>query len=97
MRTLLLLALLATTPALADQNCPSEYMGDEDIAIMASVRPAPEMAGPTRLAQAGQSTVLYGLYDYLGRVGADDQAQIQSVQPVGTKLVQCPVERPPQY
>lgn len=97
MRTLLLIALLATTPALADQDCPSVCMDSEDLAIMASVRPAPEMAGPTRLAQADQTTVLYGLYDYLGRVGADDQAQIQSVQPGGTKLVQCPVERPPQY
>lgn len=85
-KTLLILSLLIATPAFAD--CTPEHLSEEDLAIMASVRPATLSADTPRIARA-ERILIHGLHDDLGRVGPDDLSQIRSVQPEGALVAAC--------
>lgn len=91
MRTtfMLLTALSFTLSAYAAQDCQPEHLSPEDVAIMASVR-APQ---PGTEAVARSSTVLYGIAAHRGQLSDEDIAIIQSVQPVGARIVLCPTDR----
>jgi hypothetical protein len=91
MRTSLTLGLtaLATTGALAGQPCQPEYLSAEDVSIMASVMISPDARQDTRFVDNGRATILYSVRDAYGRVGPEDLAQMQSVQPQGGKVVYC--------
>lgn len=91
MRNLILAVatLLAATGAQAEQPCQSEYLSAEDVAIMASVMIGNDAASESRFVRNGRATILYSVRDAYGRVGPDDLAQMQSVQPEGAKVVYC--------
>jgi hypothetical protein len=96
--TLALFAALAfAAQANAGDSCHehgTDHLGAEDLAIMASVLPAPVQAGNTQLAQREPVRVLWSMADPYGRLSAEDISQIQSVQPQGRNVVFCLTNRP---
>ncbi len=92
MRTtsMLLSALLFTLTAQAGQDCQSDHLGPEDLAIMASVR-APQ---PVTAAVAQSTPILYGIAAHRGQLSAEDISIIHSVQPAGARIVLCPTDGP---
>lgn len=85
-----LLAILFTAlSAQAAPECQPEYLSQEDLAIMASVR-APEPAAPSAVAVSEAAPVLYGEGDPYGILTPEDLAIIRSVQPEGARIVLCP-------
>ena len=84
----LLSALLFTLSAQAGQDCQPDHLSPEDLAIMASVR-APQ---PDTEAVAQSTTILYGVAAHRGQLSSEDMAIIQSVQPVGARVVLCPAD-----
>lgn len=86
----LLSALLFTLPVQAGQDCQVDHLGPEDLAIMASVR-APQAV---TAAEERDTPTLYGIAAHRGQLSAEDISIIQSVQPVGARIVLCPTDRP---
>jgi len=83
-------ALLSTSLVHAGMPCSATYaLNDEDISIMASV--LPQAQPETANTQVAEETVhvLLSMADPYGRLGQDDLAQIQSVQPAGKKVIYC--------
>lgn len=86
---MLLSALSFTLSAQAAQDCQPDHLSPEDLAIMASVR-APQ---PVTEAQAMSRPILHGVAAHRGQLSEEDIAIIQSVQPVGARVVLCPTHR----
>jgi hypothetical protein len=91
MRTIIvfLSALSFTLSAHAAQDCQPDHLSPEDLAIMASVR-APQ---PVTQALAASTPILHGVAAHRGQLSAEDMAIIQSVQPVGARIVLCPTDQ----
>jgi hypothetical protein len=87
MRTFIMLlsALTFSLSAQAAQDCQPDHLGEEDLAIMASVR------APQPVAES--APILYGVAAHRGQLSAEDIAIIQSVQPVGARVVLCATEQ----
>lgn len=86
----LLSALSFTLAAQAGQDCQPDHLGQEDLAIMASVR-VPE---PVTVAEESSAPILYGVAAHRGQLSPEDMAIIQSVQPADARIVLCPTDRP---
>lgn len=91
--TLLTASLLATAVH-AGEDCRPEYLGAEDLAIMASVRPDAVPATGTLLAGPSRTPDLTGVVAIYGQLGEEDLSIIRSVQPKGAKIVLCPSSQP---
>lgn len=73
----LIIALLLSFPAYAEEDCPSEYLGQTDVSVIAS-------------ASKSDEPLLRGEVDAYGQVDAADASQMRSVVPKGAKVVYCP-------